>query len=464
MKIILTPDDTPQHSIEACERLPLEDFGTTTLWREFNTGTSLERTSPEFIDAVTYVMALALTSVRTLVRVRHGDDHHVALDISRWQIYDVGRVIFATVEYKNSVIEKIVDKTAENALMKEVAVPMALKVFFEEQLQRAGVGPERLLPVQLRLMRLAILVISLSAVRGISACREMPIVADIGPLQTVGFTERVTSTQDRGPHLVQSTDLFFSVAQVLLGGYRLNTEELARKPNVFMMSEFGWTLYLSSVAATDPTDAIPDQLFLKRGVPTNESTQERKLWVRDMTDIGGDGMIPARKITDRGQVCEPRCVEQVVNRVEYYSTSKDEFRLSIRHCMELHTSSMANVDCRYDIYRSYRAFHDGLWESTLVPSCEHDQVRVQTDFIELLPDMAAGTALDWSNEGQEGDIEEDERLCVALVKGNPHSRWLAVAEAGFDMPRNVALRGPTTCATCALKWAAKRAGKWLIIV
>ena len=68
MTVVLQADELHQRHIESCERLPLEDFGTTMLWRWMNTETTISQNSDVYIDAVQYTLALAIAKVPHLLR------------------------------------------------------------------------------------------------------------------------------------------------------------------------------------------------------------------------------------------------------------------------------------------------------------------------------------------------------------------------------------------------------------
>ena len=234
------------------------------------------------------------------------------------------------------------------------------------------------------------------------------------------------------------------------------TEEMATGESSFMVSEHDWTLFLSSVGAADPALAVPEHLFLRKGVPTKESTNERRYRVRDAEDHETNSMMPCRKILDRGNMYVPRCVEHVVERVEYYATTRNDFRLSIQHSIE---ASESDVESRFDCSRSLRSFHDGLWNSIMAPSCSHEEKEYDSKPVELPPGVAAGTALDWDEDG-EVDRGEPEMVCIALTKNDPNTRWLSVALS----ERKVMIRGPSTCVICAVSSVASLPGKWLVLI
>jgi hypothetical protein len=76
-------------------------------------------------------------------------------------------------------------------------------------------------------------------------------------------------------------------------------------------------------------------------------------------------------------------------------------------------------------------------------------------------DTVAGVGLSWSFEEQE---EIPERICICLVRGDRHARWLAVESAAMSKVRRTMLKGGHCCDDCAVSAAAELPGKWLVII
>lgn len=199
-----------------------------------------------------------------------------------------------------------------------------------------------------------------------------------------------------------------------------------------------------------------------KGVPTKKSTNERRYRVRDGADLTEAGTMPMRRVVDRGMASIPRCLEHVIRRTEYYAVRKDDFLLSINFCVEQHEPAHQIANVSFEISRSYRAFHDGLWDSVRAPECEHTCLLTSDESIELNPDVAAGTGMCWGLEGDDNDPFEPERVCIALVKGDSNSRWLVVAMAGEH--RKLMIRGNSTCVSCAVNAAIALPGRWLVVI
>ena len=121
----------------------------------------------------------------------------------------------------------------------------------------------------------------------------------------------------------EEKDLFYLISQMLVGS-RFLQEENAAGSSVFLVSDFGWSVYVSAVGDNDPADTKPELLYIQKGVPTNPENGERKSRIRDDVSEGwGNLYIPGIKIFDRGESYVPRCLTQVKRRTEYYGSRED---------------------------------------------------------------------------------------------------------------------------------------------
>ena len=96
--------------------------------------------------------------------------------------------------------------------------------------------------------------------------------------------------------------------------------------------------------------------------------------------------------------------------------------------------------------------------------CEHGNDIVSEANLDL--GVAAVRGLYW--DGGEGDAR-DYRICVCLVKGDKHARWLLLTgirpDGGFMRhQRRILLRKDGCFPNCAVCYAARLPGKWLVIL
>jgi hypothetical protein len=464
-KVVLrtTSDDIELRELDACERLPLLGFGSVLLHREFNASIiTVPENSPLLEESVQQVMSMAILIARKLVRYK-GPDHTIcAFDVQPWQIFDAGSIIFNGLPIGrnaiNSYLEYVRKNFPEMPSIWSLPMPPALSSYLK-QLNPNG---DHILPINLRLIRLAVLVVVMASVSNIADCAKLPLLSDTSFLECVGFTGAVQ--RNKGAVTCSSSDLFYMFCQMLVGLHFI-TEESSNDNGSFMVSDFGWTVYLPSFGDHDPASTISERLFVRKGVPTNPKSGERKNRVCDAISLGSkDSFMPCRQITDRGTTYTPRCLSRVIQRTEYYGSRKDSFHLDI--AFKVHEQVQLEGDIRkFDLHSSYSRFHAGLWNTVFTPPCSHEIVagRSGNSVTKLGPGVVAGTGLDWDDE-TESSAEVPERICVLLVRGDRRSRWLAVENAANSDVRSTILRTTECCDDCAVEVAAKRRGKWLVIL
>jgi hypothetical protein len=454
-----TSGDIELRELDACERLPLFGYGSVLLRREFDTSEE----SPVVEESVQQVVSMALIIATKLIRFK-GPSHTISQFDGRqtWRIFDAASIMFSGLPVKRNSIDSYLKyvraEVGEMPALLGLPMPPALRGFLE----KSNPGGNNILPVQFRLMRLSVLLVVLASVSNIKDCAELPILSDFSCLEGVGFTGAVQ--RNKGPITCGPSDLFFMFCQMLVGLHFI-TEEVSKDYQSFMVSDFGWTVYLPSFGDHDPASTVPECLFVRKGVPTNPKTRERKYRVCDAVSMSHkDSFMPCRQITDRGSTYTPRCLSQVIQRTEYYGSRKDSFRLEI--AFEVHEQIEPEGDVRkFELHNSYFQFHSCLWNTVLTPPCEHEVVAGKTGNSDtnLGPNICAGTGLDWEDE-EESSPEVPERICVLLVRGDRRSRWLAVENAAKSDVRFTMLRTAECCDRCAVDFAAKRPGKWLVVL
>lgn len=86
----------------------------------------------------------------------------------------------------------------------------------------------------------------------------------------------------------------------MLVGSKFEYEEKAGDMTVFLISDFGWSVFLSAIGDDDPSTVNPELTCTKQGVPANASTGERRYRIRDSSDGNWDDA-PTSGIVDRGR-------------------------------------------------------------------------------------------------------------------------------------------------------------------
>ena len=396
MELVLetSSDDIKLRELDACERLPLRNFGAILLRREMNkpsVSSDDNCTDPAILESVQHVVAMAIITTGKLRRLKDTNDTRRQGSLECWQMYDAASLIFGNlrVDVKgiNAYLDLVKTTLSEVPSLFSLPLPRALDAYLKK-LDPKNTGSEPL-PFHKRLMRLAAVVVVFASVPEITGCADLPLIADLGNIEGIEFVSHIQFNE--GLVHYEPSGLFYPLCQMLVGFFFTTHED----GNSFMVSNFGWTVYLPSFGDHDPVNTVPERLLVKKGVPTNTKTGERKFRVRDMTNVLESGMMPCRRVTDRGINYVPRCLSRVVKRTEYYGSRQNSFDLDI--AFEVAERLDSETESRkFELNMSYRSFHDSLWGTFFTPSCSHLKVdaRGKCAITKLGPGIAAGTGLD----------------------------------------------------------------------
>ena len=217
-----------------------------------------------------------------------------------------------------------------------------------------------------------------------------------------------------------ASNVFFDLVLKLMRKDVTGGESIVDSEDIFLTSHHGWSLFCSSVGDHDPGRVNCELSSIKRGVPTNTRTGERKYQIADAPPMKRHVRTPV--VVDKGNSYLSRCVTKAHKRTEHYSSRTDEFWLSIRFDIEdvgshPRTDHPGNhqfdEDTRYSIYASHSKFHvalRGIVKTTPCPQPDGDSKPLPLD-------LGAVTVmgLTWANGN---GTAHDARICICLVKGD----------------------------------------------
>ena len=499
--------------LEACERLPLQNYGTTLLYRTFNKCISTSTRDPIYADAAQMVAAMAITSSRKLSRApadQQSSGNEPAFTIDRWRIMTVADIIFKDLHLETPMIDRFVEALVQDRdLGNESILPRSLQLYLAKtgHMSHTHSG---------LLRQLTTLVILLSTISGIEHGQMLPLKSDL--LQVGRSLEAL-----RGPRAIPEYQLLDSISRMLLGNRSYGQvigKETSIDDRVFLVSDFGWSVFLGVVGDTDPASINPEMLFLRKGTPTKLRTGERRSIMRDtekdVLTSNRFSLVPELQILDKGRSYKPRSIYSVDQRYEYYGVLKDDFQLNIRfmgseiydskyRSQHLDQATKAAAEERgfdreagrglfglgpstpdpqealeeeriepFTFDTSYRHLHSCLWKVTYTSPCNHPpdsgdngSTLATAEVARLGVGAATATIFGWEMEALEDfgkAIVVPHRICVLMVKGNRRARWLAVENATMSRTRRVMLRTKDCCENCAFDLVSQLEEKWLLII
>ena len=285
MEVILRTksEDIELRELDACERLTLRKFGIVLLRREFSTTSSDE--SPVLHNcpayAVQLVMAMAIIMVKKFGRSKDSSKTIAPSSKEHWQIFEAGSLIFDGLQIDLKAIDSYLDLIATTSSDKTSLESLPLPRALDAYLKMRHPNQTGLLPINLRLMLLACVIVVMASVSGMGAFADLPILANLNVNQG-SFVSSVQKT--KGTILYDPAGLWHPFCRMLVGPH-FTTEDSAMNANNFMVSDFGWTVYLPSFGDHDPASTNPERLFVRKGVPTDRKIGEQKLRVRDVANL-----------------------------------------------------------------------------------------------------------------------------------------------------------------------------------
>ena len=192
MKVVLrtVPDDIEFSQLDACERLVLRDYGSTILRREFNMPFAVQ--DSVLLDAVQYVIFMAIITTK-LVRTESADQSHCQYFIERWQIFEAAKSIFESLKIDEGEVDAYIDLVSKTFAKRPSLLILPRPGVLATYLDKKHPGDKRVMPVHLRLMRLASFVVKIASISGIETgmCADMPLLADFSVVEGVEFVSRV---------------------------------------------------------------------------------------------------------------------------------------------------------------------------------------------------------------------------------------------------------------------------------
>jgi hypothetical protein len=489
ISVILTesaPEPERRIFITTEERHPLCGYGVPYLRRVLNVDVITLDNDPIYEESVKLITALAIHVSRRLDRhlsfrnrYNTSNPRPPASTLSRswtqlemWRLMDSAKLIFNGLSIDPTGVESYINFLSETKL-DETTCPNSFTAFLKKvKLGSSSFSPARRLLEQVE--HLAKIVVIFAHVDGVESCADLPLILKNDHVQlSSSMTEILKGPGKRSA--VEPQEIFHAVVCLLSSTVFDNRDDTykwsSRTSNfLYVCSDFGWSVILSTAMDKDPADTRPELVFVRKGTPTNKRTNERKLRIRDGTGFTYKEYPDVYQL-QRGPEYIPRTVATVTKRTEYWAVQSQEFELTLYYTVVPTPEWCQYRVSPFEAFTSYRAMQDSLWQTFSTEACEHgrlnhDTVQYPSTSVKLGPDAAA--LLGWSTAGE---ILQPwpERILILLTRGERHIRWLAIISAvrgrGLETNyREVMLRTRDCCEACALDQVASRPGRWTLIL
>ena len=485
MSVILDSAPEPERwtDIRVDSRYPLLGYGATYLHRLFNSDIMTNDLDPIYQESVKLIVALAIWVSRRVDRdiniplsladsaeVIKISSPRINVSVDIWRILASAKSLFPNVPgaADTSTIDEYVKQLSQGPL-DEISLPNVCTTF----LKRVPIKARIARPVSkyiYHLQCLASLVFVFSFVPEIQSCSAIPLREVI--FSEIGFTSRfLKACKDPKERLCLKHDTIFCEITKYLSAQ-------AVPEGVFLYSDFGWSVYFDTFGDRDPTHVKPELIHVRKGVPTNKRTTERKMLLRDGYQIPNPKSHPfeeeSQPIKSREYV--PRS-SATASWTEFWSTGAEAFEHSMCYHVTPKKEWRENGRGPSQVFSYCRQMQTMLWETFTTATCDHSK----TDSMRPIKlGMDAVAVLGWLED--QGKIQDTtERFIICLTKGEPRIRWLAAHSSIWlgrrcnaldwhEDPkvrvREVMLRTEDCCDSCALEQTAAVSGNhyWILIL
>ncbi|KAL8751805.1 MAG: hypothetical protein Q9199_006175 [Rusavskia elegans] len=477
----LAPDSERWSEITVDTRYPLLGYGATYLHRMFNSDIITSDLDPIYQESVKLIIAiaiwvsrrvdrdLAITSSPTEVINVPSPQRTIFIDV--WRVLASARIIFSNMfsPADAPTIDSYIEKLSQGPL-DETSLPSVSTSF----LRRVPTRPRRTSPGSnyiFHLRCLASMVLVFSFVPEIEDCSSLP-------LREVEFSQRdfqhmfIEACKDHGERLRLKHDTIFCQIRHYLSRHRVPA-------NVFLFSDFGWSVYFDTFRDRDPTQIKPELAHVRRGVPTNRKTMERKMLIcdshmnvgpmfRDLNEYNSQ-LIKGREYVPRSSA--------TASCTDFWSTGAQAFQHALYFRVNPKQEWREHGREPFQQFSNCCGMQNMLWESFTTAPCDHPLSNSEGP-VKLGMDAAA--VLGWMNV-EDKIWQVTERFLICLTKGEPSVRWLAAMTSIWLGRRSSALESQThpeirvrevmlrtedCCDTCALEQTAAVPGNhyWILIL
>ncbi len=459
------------------DRHPLLGYGTVCLRRTCNLKHIAPDNDPVYEDSVNLVTALAIHVSRRLVRTfepacqgEHESESipRYEIQLEAWRVLASSTIIFAGFRHDPAAVNSYVEVLSDSVL-DDYIVPGSFASF----LQKAAVGNVSLLETKGLLSQiqcLARIVLLFAFVVEVESCAEMPVLLDHGSLELMHELNRICRNPNTRAVIAPET-IFNGIIRLLSLGSSCQRHDKwvssAYSQTLFLWSDFGWSVFLGTTLDKDPAEVKPHLIHIRKGVPTNARTNERKRRIGDgYYDFPSDLPRAYCEPPEETESCLPRAVAQVTRRSEYWTSRAQQFEMILIYTFEAVPHS--GLECfnipPVEDWMTCRRMHHHIWQTVLTPPCAHDPEPKPKSPLDLGSDAVA--LLGWTDIGG-----HSQRVVVFLTRGDPCLRWLAVGNAaakiraeGPGNKREAMLRTRDCCDKCALEHVSSLPGRWILIL
>jgi hypothetical protein len=322
LDVILTaePAENDGLRIEGQECHRLKGYGTTFLQRLFNEKTLVADDDPIYAETANYAVAFAILLSKSMRRLpmiantRPDTEFEVPmqcyLNTAHWRLFDSGKFLFWGIKLDKRTIIDYSNKMT-GASIADMGLPSCIRYHLENAKTNTSEfkGDHFIETIK----EPASWILAFAQVTDVESCADLPLRIAPGWM----FYGFIASWDGIGAIDVTSS-IFFDLVLKLMRKDVTEGVSIVDSEDIFLTSHHGWSLFYGSVGDYDPGRVNCESLSIKRGVPTNTLTLERKYEIADAPHMKPQMRSPTT--ADKGISYLARCMTKVHKRNEHYSS------------------------------------------------------------------------------------------------------------------------------------------------
>ncbi|KAL8947809.1 MAG: hypothetical protein Q9222_005948 [Ikaeria aurantiellina] len=307
--------------------------------------------------------------------------------------------------------------------------------------------------------RLSILLIAFANVVNLDQCEDLIFAGFAFNSMFQHTLAEQLEEWDGKSALAVPDDAWLQAMAIPLLGYQGGVWKLPWE-KVCLISDKGWSAWLSTFGDSDPAYLNPGSIMLGRGKPCRNGVWKIGIW--DSGQRVFQMMTDPRRAESCGDATSLHCAEKIIVDTPYCGEGENVFVVSARFRLPHGGQSHRTI------HRvGYRELHTCLWWAQSSSPCSHRSRTTNSVSLALGCATVAGFGNDLN--------DTDERILIFLTAYNSGARWFALAtlpwlsvlgdeeDTGGDS-RQLLLRHNDTCYQCLIHQAASRPGRWYLIL
>ncbi|KAF1844959.1 uncharacterized protein K460DRAFT_101189 [Cucurbitaria berberidis CBS 394.84] len=283
---------------------------------------------------------------------------------------------------------------------------------------------------------LSILILAFAKVLDLEACAELPLSPRMTLISGSEIKERLSTWDGKVSFMIDQSSWFEVIALLLLGerGERVDVRTTA------LVSESGWSLFVSSMGDSDPAFVDASSIVIKRGTPWRNGICKQRIIDGPQSVLNYAGWTQCGTFPSTATL---ECATPMEFGRPKIGELNDNFVIQLL----LQTTGEGKTIR----WTGYRNLWSSLWTIRKTSPCHHPNRLGAT--LELQPGWITVTgrcsALDNANY----------TLVIFMTAGSPQSRWNAihdVAPGAYQAGYEIFLRSLDSCFSCAAEEASRQ--------